>query len=329
MFSPESHTDAIRPYVKINICDSSKMANEETQCGACHRSFSTTGNLNRHLQSSLVCEQWLNSMNTEPRQQLRLFDVIQDNRITSSDILKHLSKPSQTECKYCHRVFSTSDAISKHLRTSVICDKWRTHDVLSKLANVMNGLLPFTKCLMKDSNDGEGLVNKSYKPEIYEKFEAPKYSLLHIIWNVFLVDKEFAKKHDFKNICEDNSVKYMVGIVPNKQEFQKAVDFEMSHGLLVYDGHATDLDLKGFERECRIIEEHRAKRHNVMVFCNSGYQRSLPFLCYYLYKCHRNEVSTIERALDIILPQVDKSSYADVRDKYIESITKLFATNKV
>jgi hypothetical protein len=66
----------------------------------------------------------------------------------------------------------------------------------------------------------------------------------------------------------------------------------------------------------------------VVVFCTSGYQRSLPLLAYYLMNRHRDEAPTAERCVDLILPQVDKVNFAKDRSKYVELLGKLFAVHE-
>lgn len=38
---------------------------------------------------------------------------------------------------------------------------------------------------------------------------------------------------------------------------------------------------------------------------------------------HADEVPNVEKAIDIILPQVDKAHYATLRDKYIDSCRRI------
>lgn len=161
---------------------------------------------------------------------------------------------------------------------------------------------------------------------MFETFEPPKYSIAHIIWNLFLIDKDFLKKVKINDIVNDNNIKYILSILPDENEYRKYIDIDIDHTIMNYDGHNTILDLDAFERACVKIETYRGKRENILIFCNSGYQRSIPFLCYYLMKHHPNEVPDVDRAIDIILPQVDKVGYPELRGKYIESIGKLFET---
>jgi hypothetical protein len=91
-----------------------------------------------------------------------------------------------------------------------------------------------------------------------------------------------------------------------------------------YEGHTMDINPKQFDEQCNIIEEYRKTRDNVFIFCNNGYQRSIPFLTYYLCHHHADEIHSIEVAVDTILAQVDKKNYAKIRDTYVQSMHDLF-----
>jgi hypothetical protein len=64
-------------------------------------------------------------------------------------------------------------------------------------------------------------------------------------------------------------------------------------------------------------------RGSVLVFCNSGYQRSIPFLTYYLTTRHPTEAPTVAHAIDLILPQVDREGYAASRTDWISNVERL------
>lgn len=66
-----------------------------------------------------------------------------------------------------------------------------------------------------------------------------------------------------------------------------------------------------------------ATRGSVLVFCNSGYQRSIPFLSYYLTSRHAEEAPTVARAVDLILPQVDREGYSASRAGWISSVSQV------
>ena len=70
-----------------------------------------------------------------------------------------------------------------------------------------------------------------------------------------------------------------------------------------------------FVEECyNIIKELQINRENTLIFCNNGYQRSLPFICNYLITHHNDEVPNLDRALDIVLSQADKTNFSNIKE---------------
>ncbi len=124
-----------------------------------------------------------------------------------------------------------------------------------------------------------------------------------------------------------NNVAHILAILPSDEEYTQTTT--CSHAIMPYDGHSMDIDTELYDTHIKTIESFRAERKNVFVFCNNGYQRSIPFLCYYLTKHHADEVPTIERAIDIILPQIDKANYATKRGKLITQVETLFKHNSI
>jgi hypothetical protein len=206
-------------------------------------------------------------------------------------------KDETTMCMSCNTVFANVGNLNRHLATSTICSKW---DLYNDLAPVL------------------GYIGKSY-----HEFEAPKYSLAHIIWNVYLVDKEFIKKDDIADILKENNVKYVIGIVPTDVDEICMMAPGVEYYRMTYNGHNMDIDRAQFDEQCKKIEEYRQRRENVFLFCNNGYQRSIPFLTYYLCHHHADEIPTIEMAIDTILPQVDKENYSKLRNEYIDKMREL------
>ena len=158
--------------------------------------------------------------------------------------------------------------------------------------------------------------------------------MCHIIWNVYLIDKEFIKTQPMQEIIKDNNISYVLAILPKNDESDPdnhtrgcLQELGVKHDVMQYEGHDMHIDMDEFQRQCDVIEEYRGKRENVFVFCNNGYQRSIPFLTYYLWKHHNDEIPDIPRAIDVILPQVDKANYTELRNKYIESMNQLFSTD--
>lgn len=138
-------------------------------------------------------------------------------------------------------------------------------------------------------------------------------------------DKQMAMLPNFNEIIEENNIKYIIAILPRTSIYDEILGhINLPHTVMTYNGHTPDLDEELFKKQCEMIESYRKERGNIFIFCNNGYQRSLPFLCWYLTKFHKDEVPSIDKAIDIILPQVDKDNYGTVRDRLIRNIKSLF-----
>jgi hypothetical protein len=149
----------------------------------------------------------------------------------------------------------------------------------------------------------------------------------HIIWNLLLADKQMEltqQNLDDENIC------HIVAILPNKSDFLKlnSAIADFPYTVLEYgDSHDTNIDKVAYH-ECGSFIDALAKkegRGNVLVFCNNGYQRSIPFLVHYLTTFHNDEIPDIEKALGIILSQVDRDNYMTILNPMVDSVTKLLA----
>ena len=111
-----------------------------------------------------------------------------------------------------------------------------------------------------------------------------------------------------------NKIKQMICIMP-KEDFEKYQNkFKIEMTNLEYNGHEEVLmesQVEEYDKMCKRLLELQDNRENTLVVCNNGYQRSLPFLCYYLLNHHQDEYPTLQRCLDMILSQVDKTNYMD------------------
>lgn len=266
-------------------------------CEACRKVYSTPYNLKKHWKRQPMCEKWIN---LNPG----LKDFIDHKFKVEGAAHSDKVENENTTCMACKTTFANVGNLNRHLLTSVICSKW----------DLYNDLEPV----------------QAYIGRMYSEFDAPKYSLCHIIWNVYLIDKEMIRKREcdinIDDIIKETNIKYVVGILPGDEEEQNKAVMDalgVDYSVMPYHGHNMDINIDAFDEQCKKIEEHREKRENVFVFCNNGYQRSIPFLVYYLYKHHNDEVPTIERAIDIILPQVDKKNYGTIRNKCIEDTSKI------
>lgn len=271
-------------------------------CSACRKVYSTPHTLKKHWERQPLCEEWIGLK----RELVKDFYNYVDPKIhtTTATVM------TNTTCMACKTAFASAGTLNKHLESSEACSKW----------DLYNDLGPI----------------QGYAGDVYSAFEqqsnSAASSMKHIIWNVFLTDKESAKSKacDMGRIMAENNIKYVIAILPHDvKDDSKDDDKEwlaelgVDYQVVAYSGHDMNTDLAGFDAQCAIIEEYRARRENVAIFCNNGYQRSLPFLTYYLTAHHRNEVPDIERAVDIILPQVDKFNYAKVRDGVISDMKRI------
>jgi hypothetical protein len=150
-------------------------------------------------------------------------------------------------------------------------------------------------------------------------FEAPPASkTYHIIWNLLLCDKQTPLTQD---LIDSEGICHIVAILPEQSDYDalaKDVKEVPSTVLAYYDVHEPIINKYEFDNVCNIInglakERINSVKRNVLVFCNNGCQRSIPFLTYYLTKFHPDEVPTIESAVDKILPQIDREGYAEKR----------------
>ena len=158
-------------------------------------------------------------------------------------------------------------------------------------------------------------------------FEAPPPSkVYHIIWNILLADKQFSITDESLN---ENKIGHIVAILPSRSDFEKVVNHKIDATVIEYgDKHEPEIDTEHYYRIGQFIDtlarnSKNDSDRNVLIFCNNGYQRSIPFLVYYLTKFHPIECPSISKAIDLIFPQVDKINYLSLREKTIEDITKI------
>lgn len=307
-------------------------------CAACGKAYANAYNLDAHLARQPLCRRW-----TELRPGLRDY-VDAAFRLPQSD---GEAAADAARCGVCGKAFSNTGNLNRHLETSAACRKWAMYRDLQPLEAflAMGGKsAPRVGGWSEIDHAADHAIGGAVGPDgerramghdargpssdlgSFGAFEAPRVSLCHIIWNVFLIDKQIAARPDFAEIVRENDVRYILAILPDEATYAEALGGradDVPHHVMTYDGHTPALDAAAFDAQCERIEERRHARHNVFVFCNSGYQRSLPFLAYYLRTTHPTEVPSVERAIDLILPQVDKEGYAALRDGTVASVRAL------
>lgn len=267
---------------------------EKHTCAACNKSYVDIYGLRAHLKRQPLCEKWM-SLKADIK------DYVDDKFMLP---MSDLDQADKMKCGICGARYSTVGNLNKHLDSSVICSKWAMYKDLQPLESYMPKF------------------NSLHAPVPASEVPA---CLHHIIWNVFIADKETMMRPEFKTELENNNVKYIVAVLPQGEPVISILESleAVQSSVMYYRGHDPIVDLEQFEKQCSEIEDRRVRRENCLVFCNNGYQRSIPFLCYYLTVHHKDEVPDISRAIDIILPQVDKRNYATLRDPYIKSMRSI------
>lgn len=166
----------------------------------------------------------------------------------------------------------------------------------------------------------------------YAKFEPmPPSETYHIIWNLLLADKTVKLTPE---LIASNRIAHVVAILPSVAKYKELSSAipDVAYTVLEYgDAHEAVLDIPLFETTSKLINDIASRCNgegeyrNILVFCNNGYQRSIPFLVYYLTRHHGDEVPNVSRAIDIILPQVNREGYSKERDMYITNVQQLLS----
>jgi hypothetical protein len=149
----------------------------------------------------------------------------------------------------------------------------------------------------------------------------------HIIWNVLLADKQMTLTPD---AIENDKICHIVAILPTRNDFLTLNSLIPNIPFTVLDygsAHTTHIDKNAFNQVGELVDtiarQSNGNRRNVLVFCNNGYQRSIPFLVYYLITFHPDEFPSIEKAVTLLLSQVDRTNCSKLLEPMIESVKTL------
>lgn len=277
-------------------------------CLACNKEYKTSKNLNEHYENNKLCKKWIDILN----QKRETFDKKLILNIQSIHTRVNPVITDECMCVSCHKSFSNVGNLNKHINKSIICQKWKDYHTVQKREEYS---------LEKDNLETD---NRTFK------FEPLKFvDMHHIIWNVFITDKQ--TKLISTDITE-NKINHIIAIFPQKtiddidniSLFNILKDKKITYDIMKYNYNDENyVNIDEFEKMCKKIETYRKDRSNILLLCNNGYQRSIPFLCYYLVKYHKDEVSDIAAALDIILPQLDRENYLKTKEEFVESLKSL------
>jgi transcription elongation factor Elf1 len=318
-----------------------------TSCEACTKSFDNTRLLNNHLSKTILCREWIKILKLPDNKKGLDESIIHRIQKVYSEPKK--LDPTQSNCLSCHKSFSNKTNLNKHINRTLICQKWGEYHKLQTRSDYSEVTAYNNSDDNSDRNmdivDAEAVANScnaywvKNKTDYWENNslfvnyyfkESDKFDLFikldpipmyHIIWNLFLTDKE-SKIDDYSKY----DIELVICIMPQVGYGEYNPDKDQMFVNLEYSDHSmvlTDSEIKGYDLMCDKLLNLQKTRKNALIVCNNGYQRSLPFICYYLTKYHKDEVPTIDKALDIILSQVDKANYPDNKIKSLEGISSL------
>lgn len=279
-------------------------------CKACNKQFKTTKLLNEHTKRTKLCRDWIEFLNIKRD----TFDTRLVERIQT--IYENIKPIDNTQfiCKSCHKEFSTKSNLNKHIKRTLICQKWDKYHTLQDRDINYNNITS-----LKDSCYNS--ITYKDNIEFYEFIPLPSIPMYHIVWNLYLTDKESIidsySKYDISNV---------ICIMPEKSYNNYKTNQDVTYINVEYNDHNmsfSDKDINRYDNICKLLLELQDERKNALIVCNNGYQRSLPFICYYLLKYHNNEYPNIESIIDLVLSQIDKENYSKLRNKYIDSMKNL------
>lgn len=98
---------------------------------------------------------------------------------------------------------------------------------------------------------------------------------------------------------------HILAILPNKDELTPLLEKFGSIPYTVFyygDTHTPNIPQEDFNKFAKTIEglARQSEYTNLLVFCNNGYQRSLPFLVYYYLRMNPSPYDGIQEAIDWI-----------------------------
>lgn len=307
--------------------------------------------LDAHYSRNQLCKKWV--------------DLLTSNDTLAKNIqylVNNKHSESENACYICNKTYSNPGNLNKHLKNNPECLK---HNLWSKYSGNMpvEGYNPetnntkfevpnvggFDKHTYKHT-EPQIIQNKELTQEIFDDYmkneefnrtnflnfydsndttfgEAPDHNdskLFHIIWSLYLTDKESVKDSEaLQKEIKKNNIHYVMSITPCT-----TVVADVDCDNILYKGHdpvISNEEFDNFNKFADKIDDYRMSRKNTLIYCNNGYQRSLPFICNYLISRHGDEVPNLDKALDICLSQIDAANYNNIKEgtkKALMLITK-------
>ena len=127
----------------------------------------------------------------------------------------------------------------------------------------------------------------------------------------------------------------IIAILPEEKDFLSlnADIQDIPYTVLAYNHtHEPILQKEQYMQIAKKIDEYakrpRSEARNILVFCNNGFQRSLPFLVYYMTTLHPDEFPTIDKAMGFLLTIIANKTTFEEKVQMIKNVKELF-TNQV
>jgi len=307
----------------------------EIVCPSCENVYKSDNSITEHFSRNPACKRWYSLLNGSSI----IAKLVQEtsNRSKTEYAMKNSMKKHL--CNSCGLEYCNLGNLNKHLKSHIACIKYNSYSMLSNTELTEDEL----------ENDGIniGIVPENYINDDYVKVPEKEEGVpefIFIIWNLLLTDKVTINEAISSNSITPqrssnplNNVSHIIAIVPERS----VVNFESidKYNILKYDfsrdkyttydvleygiGHdiLTQKQLDEFEVMYDKMEAFQKERKNVLILCNSGYQRSLPFLCRYLTTRHPNEVKSMKQALTIVLGCIKQ---LDLLDSMLEAFETIF-----
>ena len=149
-----------------------------------------------------------------------------------------------------------------------------------------------------------------------------------IIWNLYVTDKLTPLDQE---TMRQLKIAEIVAILPEEEDFA-ALNADIGDipvtVLAYHHNHTPVLDVQQYDSVAKRIDEI-AKRprdlpRNVLVFCNNGYQRSLPFLVYIMMTYHKDEFPTVDKAMGVLFSALQSTATNEEKLALVSSVKQLF-----
>jgi len=121
--------------IKLDRCPSCKSTVNVVQkynlfqCLSCLKNFSNKGNLKRHMDNSTLCQDWIDNYHTRKE----YYPSVENfTNIITGTVLQQMLIPTGLSCGVCFRAFSTIGCVTRHYKSSIVCDRIRAYNIIEK-----------------------------------------------------------------------------------------------------------------------------------------------------------------------------------------------------